>query len=371
VNPQILHVVTSPWFMGSTSAAFEEAAPGCNTFAGVDFAVDELDVPATARVEGVTGDRAGMKRLREMIAQSRITIFHSVTAKVAAAMSSAPPSVLRVWSGWGGDYYGSTFDSSAGLLGPATRRLVNSGLRPTYWAGQILNTLRYGPLLHAAARAADVFSAPIPEDLEVFRRRFPGFRGRYSQLNYVTVEDSIATGPDRSLGRDILLGNSASPTNNHLELFELLANEGLDGRRVLAPLSYGDPRHAAMIERAGRELLGDSFVPLTGFLPLEAYHELIANCGISMFGSRRQEAIGTILRALWQGAHLVLDRRNPVVRYLRDRGVSVMLLDEVASVGLPSQPPSAALVAANRAFLDQHWSRRAVVRNIRQLIDSV
>ena len=369
MNRHILHVVTSPSFVEFTAAAFEEAAPGSNTFVGVDVATDQLRVPQTVRVEGVTSSSAGVKRLEALIAQSRIAVFHVVTPKIAGALASAPSSVLRVWSGWGGDYYGTTFDGSAGLLGPATRRLVNSARRPTHWAGRAVHTLRFGSALHAAARATDVFSAPVPEDLDVFRRRFPRFHGHYNQLNYVSVEDSLATGLDRAVGPDILVGNSAAPANNHLEVLELLARQDLSDRRVLVPLSYGDQRYAASIVSAGARLLGDRFVPITEFLPLDAYNELLADCGIVLMGSRRQMGLGNILRAIWQGAQLVLDRRNPIVGYLRERGVNVSLLDDVSAGGLPRKPLSTAQVAANRAFLDEYWGRATVIRNIKALID--
>jgi len=367
----ILHVVTDPSFMDLTAGAFEEVAPGANTFVAVDLAPEKLHVPEAVPVEQITSDHAGLRQLEGLIAKSRITVFHSVKPKIAGALASAPSSVLRVWSGWGGDYYGNTFDSVAGLLGPATKRLVNAERRPMFWAAQAVNAVRVAPVLHAAARAADVFSAPVPDDLAIFQRRFTKFRGRYSQLNYASVEDSIATGVLRPLGSDILVGNAAAPVNNHLEMLELLAGQDLSGRRVLAPLSYGDPQYAALIASAGRELLGDHFVPLTEFLPLDAYNELLTDCGIVMIGAYRQLALGNILRAIWQGAHLVLDRRNPVVDYLRGHGVEVTLLEDVATHGLPLEPLSGVQLAANRAFLDDQWSRGTVVRNIRTLIDSV
>lgn len=355
--------------MEFTATAFEEVAPGDNVFVGVGVAPNELHVPRTARVEGVAADRAGMQRLAQLIAQSRIVIFHAVTHKVARALASAPPSVLRVWSGWGWDYYGTTFNGSRGLLGPTTRRLVNRTLGPTAGVSRAIYTLRFGPVLHAAARATDVFSAPIPDDLTVFRRRFPEFQGRYSQLNYVGLETSIATGVDRAPGPDILVGNSAAPANNNLEVLELLARQDLSGRRVLVPLSYGDPRHAASVMRAGSELLGERFVPITEFMPLGEYNEVLADCGIVVMGARRQMALGNILRAVWQGARVVLDRRNPIVSYLRRHGVDVVLLEDLATAGLPTEPLPMSQLAANRAFLSEYWGRATVIRNIKTLID--
>ena len=369
MNRPIVHVVTSPSFIDFIASAFEEVAPGENTFALVDVSPEEIHVPETARVESFSHRREDMERLDALIAKSRVTIFHSVSPITARALASAPSSVLRVWSGWGGDYYGSTFDPDAGLLGASTRRLLNSTVRPTFYAGRAVFAIRYGPILHAAARAADIFSAPVPADLEVFRKRFPGFRGNYTQLNYVSVEDSIATDSDRLPGPDILVGNSAAPANNHIEVFSLLSRQDLSGRRVVVPLSYGNPFHAALVLRAGEELLGDRFVPITEFLPMEAYNELLAQCGIVIMGSHRQMALGNILRAAWQGAQVVLDYRNPIFGYLRDRGAAVMLLDDIAADGLPREVLPAAQVVANRAFLDEYWSRRAVINNVRALID--
>ena len=368
INGGIVHVLNDEWFMESTGWAFEQAAPGANTFVAVGFDPATVSVPSTARVVGVTNDRAGLGQLGDLVADSRITVFHNVSERIVDVLASDPSSVLRVWSGWGGDYYGSTYNRYAGQLAPATRRVVHGGLRPTFWVGRALRAVRVDPRFRAAAKAADVFSAPVPEDLAVFQQRFPGFGGRYSQLNYATVEDSVATGPVPALGRDILLGNSASPTNNHIDVLELLATQDLAGRRVVVPLSYGDPAYARSVVQAGQRLLGEGFVAITGFLPLDEYNELVAGCGTVVLGHYRQEGVGNVLRALWQGARLVLDGRNPVAQHLRSRGVEVDLIESIAAVGLSEEAVTSAQVAARYQYLDENWSREAVLRNAQALL---
>ena len=364
----ILHVLNDGWFMDVVGWAFEEAAPGANTFVAVGFDPHDVRVPHTAHVMGVGNDVAGLRELNSLIAQSRVAVFHNVSETLAATLASAPPSTLRVWSGWGGDYYGSTYDNYAGQLAPATRKLVHSAVRPTYWAGRALRALRLGPVLSSAAKASDVFSAPIPEDVSVFRRRFPGFHGRYSQLNYSTVEDSYATGSRPAFGKSILLGNSASPTNNHLDLLGLLTKIDLGSRKIVAPLSYGDPDYAAAVARAGRRLLGDRFTAITEFLPLDEYNAIVADCGIVMMGHLRQEGLGNVLRAIWQGARLVLDSRNPITRHLQAHGVDVGLVQKLTDDGFPGEPPSREQLEARELYLDENWSRRAVVKNVEALL---
>lgn len=365
----IVHVVSTPSFMAFVSGAFEEVAPGRSVFVGVDVPVERLRLSGTVVGETVQRDDAGRDRLRELLATSRIAVFHNVTDRfVASALAEAPDSALRVWSGWGGDYYGGDLDALAGLVGSRTRRLVRR-LRPRdYWLERLLELRHLAPILRAAARSADIFSAPIPEDLAVFTRRFRSFQGRYSQLNYGSIEDTFAVGPDAVVGNDILLGNSATPENNHLEVLELLARQDLGAARVHAPLAYGDSRYAAAVAQRGQELLGDRFVAITDPVPLDEYHQMLSRCSVSVMGHRRQQALGNVIRALWQGAHLVLDPRSPVTGYLSARGIRVEDLG-TASVGeLAASVPRAEQVASHRAVLEQYWGRPATLANIEALI---
>lgn len=354
--------------MSFTAGVFDEVAPGRNTFIALGIAPDRLQLPDHIPVEHAPHSRAGLRDLDSRIADSRVVIFHSVTPVVARRLAQAPVSTLKVWSGWGGDYYGTALDYHAGQLGEKTARLEKRRMRLRAHVGRVLHAVQYGSTLQSAARNADVFSAPIPEDLAAFTRRFRGFTGQYRQLNYVSVEDSIATVDANTLGSDILVGNSASPVNNHLEMFELLSRQRLSGRRVVVPLSYGNAEYARRIIEAGAQLLGEHFVPITEYLSLIEYNELVGRCGTVVMGHLRQAAVGNVLRAIWQGAHLVLDPRNPLYQHLTARGVSVVPLESIVRGGLPTRPLSETSRAANHAYLDDHWSRKVVLDNARELI---
>lgn len=368
MKPDIVHVVTGASFVDFVARSFDEVVPGRSLFVGVGVAPEKLRLPDDVRVEALPYGPAATDRLNRLVAQSRIAIFHNVQNPVVAALAAAPKDTLRVWSGWGGDYYGSDIDVMAGLIGRRTRSYVRGNRGRSYWPDRLIELARVAPVRRAAARAADVFSAPIREDLEVFRKRFRGFNGCYSQLNYASVEDTISIGPDRVIGSDILLGNSATPENNHLEVLEGLSRQALGESRIYAPLNYGDGRYAVVVAKRGHELFGDQFVPITEPLSLEQYHQVMARCSVVVMGHRRQQGLGNILRALWQGAHVVLDRRNPVAGSLTERGAEVEVLG-VADIGrLAASPPSPAQVLANRAMLTGSWSRRVVLKNIENLV---
>ncbi|MBN9154207.1 MAG: TDP-N-acetylfucosamine:lipid II N-acetylfucosaminyltransferase [Microbacterium sp.] len=370
---RIVHLFPDSPFLRFTAEMFESAAPGANTFLvyAATGDVARHGLPATAAIETLIADDAGLRRANDAISAADIAIFHSVGSFAARALNSAPAGTLKVWSGWGGDYYGSDWSGMAGLLDPLTARYDRRRLTLPGKVQQTYRRLRT-PVreVHRAAGAADVFSAPVPEDYAVFRRRFPEFHGRYAQLNYASVEDTYAVGAEAATGDDILLGNSASLPNNHLDVLEILSRADIAGRRIVAPLSYGDPRYADAVTARGRELFGEAFLPLRDFLPLPEYQALIAGCSAVVMGHHRQQAVGNVASALWTGARVILQDRSPLFAFLRDRGADVAPLSGVARAGVPRARASAHERERNREVLTAFWSRERVLANIRGLIAS-
>lgn len=366
----IVHVFPDSVFLPLIAELFETVAPGENEFlmyAGKGDAARHC-VPASGELVDVGRGDEATARISAEVANGSIAIFHSVGPFTAPLLASAPSSTLCVWSGWGGDYYGSDRSMNDGLLEPLTqqyeaRQIVLDGNR---------DRARRDPevvkQLAEAARAAAVFSAPIPNDLRVFKRHFRGFHGKYRQLNYATVEDSFAPSATEIVGDDILLGNSATLPNNHLDVLELLAHANTDGRRIVTPLSYGDPRYADAVTTRGRELFGSDFVEIRDFLPLPEYKSLVAGCSVQIMGHRRQQGLGNIGIGLWSGARVVLSEASPATAFFRKRGASITTLREVSRRGLPSGRMSARELEASRRMLTRFWGRETVLKNIAELL---
>ena len=66
-------------------------------------------------------------------------------------------------------------------------------------------------------------------------------------------EDKINS-DDFILGNNILLGNSSTETNNHLDVLFLLQNEGIIDRKLILPLSYGSDLYRQYVVAEGRKL---------------------------------------------------------------------------------------------------------------------
>jgi dTDP-N-acetylfucosamine:lipid II N-acetylfucosaminyltransferase len=99
----------------------------------------------------------------------------------------------------------------------------------------------------------------------------------------------------------IQVGNSADPTNNHLEVFNKLKKFKSTEIEIICPLSYGNVNYRDKIIEEGTEIFGENFKPVVDFLPFNQYLELLAKIDVAIFNHKRQQAIGNITTLLGLG----------------------------------------------------------------------
>lgn len=130
-------------------------------------------------------------------------------------------------------------------------------------------------------------------------------------------------------GNIILLGNSASLTNNHKYVIKYLTKLNLEDKKVVAPLSYaGTETYINQVCDYGKEKLKDKFIPLRTFLPLNEYNELMTQAETCVYGSWRQEAFGNILVALYLGAKVFLSKHSPLGGMFKDMGIKIYAIEK-------------------------------------------
>lgn len=117
----------------------------------------------------------------------------------------------------------------------------------------------------------------------------------------------------------ILLGNSASPTNRHVDVIDELKKFKDQNIVVYAPLSYGDKQYRDEIVEYGKTVLGSKFVPLLEFMDKAAYDEFLQTITIGIFNFNRQQGLGNVSLLMRYGAKVYVSRDNPVREdYLRE-----------------------------------------------------
>ena len=162
-------------------------------------------------------------------------------------------------------------------------------------------------------------------------------------------------------GDNILVGNSAAATNNHLDLLEYLKTLDLNGRKLILPLSYaGGQDYVIKVVTRYRNFFGDSVVALTDFMPYDEYKKSILSCGTAFFFMERQQAMGNISAALKYGCKVFLSERNPVFAYYKKLGIKVFSVEN----GDLSSDLTTHDVETNRKILTSLHNREAFLRKL-------
>ncbi len=132
------------------------------------------------------------------------------------------------------------------------------------------------------------YIAPVPRDTRR-KLRFADYREQHRDA-------------DEQMERpvNILVGNSATKTNHHQEVFEMLRRFPLSRIRVYVPLSYGEAIYREEVLREGKRLLGERFHPILDFMKYEDYVAFLAGMDIGIFNNDRQQGMAnvTIMLAL-------------------------------------------------------------------------
>jgi hypothetical protein len=100
---------------------------------------------------------------------------------------------------------------------------------------------------------------------------------------------------------NIQVGNSADPTNNHIDVLQKLTKYKDEGIKIYAPLSYGDQEYAKDVIAKGKEIFGNKFIALTDFMPFDKYLEFLGDIDIAIFAHKRQQAMGNSITLLGLG----------------------------------------------------------------------
>lgn len=128
----------------------------------------------------------------------------------------------------------------------------------------------------------------------------------------------------------ILLGNSASVSNNHLQALEKLKKQDNGEMTITAPLSYGsNEKYINTVIEKGKELFGDRFIPIVDFMPLDEYNKILCDMDVAFFFHDRQEAFCNTLTLLGNGKKVYLRTESTLWDYFKQKNMIVHNSNEV------------------------------------------
>jgi hypothetical protein len=163
---------------------------------------------------------------------------------------------------------------------------------------------------------------------------------------------------------NILIGNSADPSNNHIEILNKLLKYKKENIRIFAPLSYGNKKYAQEIIKLGNDMFGRNFKPLIDFLPSNEYFEFLESIDIAIFAHKRQQAMGNITSLIGQGKKVYM--RSDISTWAFFQNIKVQLYD-VSDIQLT--PISLDIKSLNSKIIEQVFSKDQLVSQLKVVLE--
>jgi len=196
-----------------------------------------------------------------------------------------------------------------------------------------------------------------------------GVKGKFYKClfyPYFAVEDYLKHIKIADQKKDIIMiGNSATKSNEHLEIFKILSRvSGIKKYKILCPLSYGDKKYLEEVSNAGYKHFGDQFTPLTNFLSSNEYYNLLANVKIVIMGHKRQQATGNILALVKFKKKIFIRTDISTWNFYKENGIKLFRYEELEKellVEISEEETNNNRLAIKKNFtyerITQEWSK--------------
>ena len=370
----ILHIVPDEKFIDRVYRVYKNVNPNNNVFITTG---EQKELKYIKKTPIIFIKRAYFlsRKFADSLQQYDFVVLHFLSQDKMKLVLNAPSGVNFLWIGWGGDYYEYL---NINLMLEKTRKLYIRHNKINYYEkvkqyvkhlAKII--LRYNIDIERVFNKISYFAPVIDEDYLLVKNTFPRFKPKYIDLNNGTLEDDLIGDMELKVqGRNILVGNSATYENNHIEAFDLLKKCKMIDRKVVLPLVYGVEKYRDAVIRMGNKAFGNSLLPIVDFLPMMEYNQIIRSCSVIIMNHTRQQGVGNIVTGMYYGAKIFLRKENAVYRYFKKQGAIILTIQDITDAEINSLLTDNE-ISTNREILIKQWGRKAIYAKTIDMINRV
>lgn len=209
------------------------------------------------------------------------------------------------------------------------------------------------------------------EEIKKINSLFPKFKakhvfGFYDQNLNLSVKNKKDT--RTALGSvNILFGNSATESNNHLDAFTIL--QKMNNVNIYCPLSYGSDKYKKYIIKEGYKFFRKKFFPIIDFQSKEDYVKLLNKMDVLVMFHNRQQALGNMIIGMGLGKPVFIKDNNVLKTYFNKIGVTTFSSDKISIESIKE----AILISENNKttnieILNSKLSRDVRLSNLKNLM---
>jgi len=123
---------------------------------------------------------------------------------------------------------------------------------------------------------------------------------------------------------NIQIGNSADPTNNHIDVLNKLSKYRTQNIKLFIILSYGGSQnYIDKVKKVGFEIFKDKVVFIENYMSPSNYYSLIKNIDIAIFNHDFQQGIGNIKLLLSILKKVYVKQSTTTFQYYTRKGIAI------------------------------------------------
>jgi len=326
----IVHLFGDENFVNSTINTFQKSDSALNKF--IVFSNTQKLKHVSLRENVLILNNSAYNMDIDLIYKDcKLLVIHYLTPTKLYILKNKPSNVKVLWSIWGSDAYDHFKNKD--IFEPLTLDIYKKNIYGYLRSSTLYNIyhlLKYKvkPMKSEIdlLREIDFVSTVIPNEFEIIKREF-NLNAKYIDFNYPVNKfshDYLSV----VLGDSILLGNSATISNNHFDAFDIIKNIK---KKIICPLNYGPlgyKEYRKKVVIKGYNLFEENFQALENFLPSKDYEKILISCNTMIMYHIRQQALGNIYMALYLGLRVFLNKKSVTYKYLIEQGMIIFDLEK-------------------------------------------
>lgn len=131
---------------------------------------------------------------------------------------------------------------------------------------------------------------------------------------------------------NIQVGNSATDTNNHVDILKHLKHFVKEDIKILLPLAYGDEDYGDFVKKSYKSVFADKVIFQSEFVTRESYITKLNEIDICIMNHNRSQALGNCITILTMGKKLYLKEHNPLWSMFKQIGVKIFSVDTIKNI---------------------------------------
>lgn len=218
------------------------------------------------------------------------------------------------WMIWGTDLYNLPFVQHD-FYEPVTRNFVKHHKK--------LNDLLYllkvwftnMPFRKRAYSKVDFILTWMQSEFAFAKANIPNLRADHrfffyeNQLPYEALDNITTSGNDHHEVLKIIVGNSGTPTNNHLDVIRSISESGIRADLYI-PLTYGDKVYIEFLKKNITFYNNGKIEFIEGFMEFNAYVRFLMSADALVMNHIRPQGYGNILMMMYLGKPVFLNDKN-------------------------------------------------------------